>query len=57
MGTRRMRQLTSDFSKKLENLQAAYYLRFAFYDFSQILKRREPPRNAERDHGSRLGIG
>jgi hypothetical protein len=33
MGMRRMTRLTNAFSKKLENLQAAYSLWFAFYNF------------------------
>jgi IS1 family transposase len=33
MGMRRMTRLTNAFSKKWENLEAAYYLWFAFYNF------------------------
>jgi hypothetical protein len=33
MGMRRMTRLTNAFSKKWENLQAAYSLWFAFYNF------------------------
>jgi hypothetical protein len=33
---RRMTRLTSAFSKKWENLQAAYSLWFAFYNFCRV---------------------
>ena len=33
MGMRRMTRLTNAFSKKWENLEAAYALRFAYYNF------------------------
>lgn len=36
MGMRRMTRLTNAFSKKWENLEAAYYLWFAFYNFCRI---------------------
>jgi transposase-like protein/IS1 family transposase len=36
MGMRRMTRLTNAFSKKWENLQAAYALWFAFYNFCRI---------------------
>jgi transposase-like protein/IS1 family transposase len=36
MGMRRMTRLTNAFSKKWENLQAAYSLWFAFYNFCRI---------------------
>ncbi len=35
---RRMTRLTNAFSKKWENLQAAYYLWFAYYNFCSIHK-------------------
>lgn len=38
MGMRRMTRLTNAFSKKWENLQAAYALWFAFYNFCRIHK-------------------
>lgn len=38
MGMRRMTRLTNAFSKKWENLQAAYSLWFAFYNFCRIHK-------------------
>jgi hypothetical protein len=38
MGMRRMTLLTNAFSKKWENLQAAYSLWFAFYNFCRIHK-------------------
>jgi hypothetical protein len=36
MGMRRMTRLTNAFSKKLENLKAAYALWFAFYNFCHV---------------------
>lgn len=36
MGMRRMTRLTNAYSKKWENLQAAYSLRFAYYDFCRV---------------------
>ena len=36
MGMRRMTRLTNGFSKKWENLQAAYSLWFAFYNFCRV---------------------
>ncbi len=36
MGMRRMTRLTNAFSKKWENLQAAYYLWFAYYNFVRV---------------------
>jgi hypothetical protein len=36
MGMRRMTRLTNAFSKKWDNLEAAYYLWFAFYNFCRI---------------------
>jgi hypothetical protein len=36
MGMRRMTRLTNAFSKKWENLQAAYSLWFAFYNFCRV---------------------
>jgi hypothetical protein len=36
MGMRRMTRLTNGFSKKWENLQAAYSLWFAYYNFCRI---------------------
>jgi hypothetical protein len=36
MQMRRMTRLTNAFSKKLENLKAAYALHFAHYNFVQI---------------------
>jgi transposase-like protein/IS1 family transposase len=36
MGMRRMTRLTNAFSKKWENLEAAYYLWFAFYNFCRV---------------------
>jgi hypothetical protein len=38
MGMRRMTRLTLSFSKKWENLQAAYSLWFAFYNFCRVHK-------------------
>jgi hypothetical protein len=38
MGMRRMTRLTNAFSKKLDNLQAAYFLWFAYYNFCRIHK-------------------
>jgi IS1 family transposase len=38
MGMRRMTRLTNAFSKKWENLQAAYSLWFAFYSFCRVHK-------------------
>lgn len=38
MGMRRMTRLTNTFSKKWENLEAAYALWFAFYNFCRIHK-------------------
>lgn len=38
MGMRRMTRLTNAFSKKWENLRAAYALWFAFYNFCRIHK-------------------
>jgi len=38
MGMRRMTRLTNGFSKKWENLQAAYSLWFAYYNFCRIHK-------------------
>ena len=38
MGMRRMTRLTNAFSKKWENLQAAYSLWFAFYNFCRVHK-------------------
>jgi hypothetical protein len=35
---RRMKRLTNAISNKWENLQAAYYLRFASYNFCRIHK-------------------
>jgi hypothetical protein len=36
MGMRRMTRLTNGFSKKWENLEAAYALWFAFYNFCRV---------------------
>jgi hypothetical protein len=36
MGMRRMTRLTNAFSKKWENLKAAYAVWFAFYDFCRV---------------------
>jgi hypothetical protein len=36
MGMRRMTRLTNAFSKKWENLKAAYALWFAYYDFCRV---------------------
>jgi transposase InsO family protein len=36
MGKRRMTRLTNAFSKKWENLQAAYAFWFAYYNFRRI---------------------
>jgi hypothetical protein len=36
MGMRRMTRLTNAFSKKWENLKAAYALWFAFYNFCRV---------------------
>jgi hypothetical protein len=36
MGMRRMTRLTNAFSKKWENLEAAYSLWFAFYKFCRV---------------------
>jgi hypothetical protein len=36
MGMRRMTRLTNAFSKKLENLQVAYSLWFAYYNFCRV---------------------
>jgi hypothetical protein len=36
MGMRRMTRLTNGFSKKWENLKAAYALWFAFYNFCRV---------------------
>jgi len=36
MGMRRMTRLTNGFSKKWENLQAAYALWFSFYNFCRV---------------------
>src|ERR1035438_9570693 len=36
MGMRRMTRLTNGFSKKWENLEAAYSLWFAFYNFCRV---------------------
>ena len=36
MGMRRMTRLTNGFSKKWENLQAAYSLWFAYYNFCRV---------------------
>ena len=38
MGMRRMTRLTNAFSKKWENLKAAYALWFAFYNFCRVHK-------------------
>ena len=38
MGMRRMTRLTNAFSKKWENLQAAYALWFAYYNFCRVHK-------------------
>jgi hypothetical protein len=38
MGMRRMTRLTNAFSKKWENLEAAYALWFAYYNFVRIHK-------------------
>jgi len=38
MGMRRMTRLTNAFSKKWENLEAAYALWFAFYNFCRVHK-------------------
>jgi len=38
MGMRRMTRLTNAFTKNWENLQAAYSLWFAFYNFCRIHK-------------------
>ena len=38
MGMRRMTRLTNAFSKKWENLEAAYSLWFAFYNFCRVHK-------------------
>ncbi len=38
MGMRRMTRLTNAFSKKWENLQAAYSVWFAFYNFCRVHK-------------------
>jgi IS1 family transposase len=38
MGMRRMTRLTNAFSKKWENLEAAYALHFAYYNFCRIHK-------------------
>ena len=38
MGMRRMTRLTNGFSKKRENLEAAYALWFAFYNFCRVHK-------------------
>jgi hypothetical protein len=38
MGMRRMTRLTNPFSKKWENLRAAYCLWFAFYNFCRVHK-------------------
>lgn len=38
MGMRRMTRLTNAFSKKWENLEAAYNLWFAYYNFCRIHK-------------------
>ena len=36
MGMRRMTRLTNGFSKKWENLEAAYSLWFAYYNFCRV---------------------
>ena len=36
MGMRRMTRLTNAFSKKWENLEAAYALHFAYYNFCRV---------------------
>jgi hypothetical protein len=36
MGMRRMTRLTNAFSKKWENLEAAYALWFAYYNFVRV---------------------
>jgi hypothetical protein len=38
MGMRRMTRLTNGFSKKWENLEAAYALWFAYYNFCRVHK-------------------
>jgi hypothetical protein len=38
MGMRRMTRLTNAFSKKWENLEAAYDLWFAYYNFCRVHK-------------------
>jgi IS1 family transposase len=38
MGMRRLTRLTNAFSKKWENLEAAYYLWFAYYNFCRVHK-------------------
>jgi hypothetical protein len=38
MGMRRMTRLTNAFSKKWENLRAAYALWFAFFNFCRVHK-------------------
>lgn len=38
MGMRRMTRLTNGFSEKWENLEAAYALWFAFYNFCRVHK-------------------
>ena len=38
MQMRRLTRLTNGFSKKWENLWAAYHLRFAYYNFCRIHK-------------------
>jgi len=38
MGMRRMTRLTNAFSKKWDNLESAYALHFAYYNFCRIHK-------------------
>jgi transposase-like protein/IS1 family transposase len=54
MGMRRMTRLTNAFSKKWENLQAAYSLWFAYYNFCRIhstLKKTPAMAQGITDHG------
>ena len=58
MQMRRLTRLTNAFSKKWENLWAAYCLHFAYYNFCRIHKTlRVTPAMESRAHRSRVGSG
>ena len=56
MQMRRLTRLTNGFSKKWENLWAAYCLHFAYYNFCRIHKSlARDACDGSGDHGSRVG--